>query len=710
MLILALALTACAPNGEVTSPKAQGSPEPASAEPAEAPPPAEEVPEKPKGPELDETPSINFISNWRRLHLYDTHGLVIPFITAGVQKYSEGYRRPFGDVAEFDGVRARKLTRNATDLIVPWHSDGAATVVLWTWGKKGQRVELKANGKRVGVKPLTAGWNEVVFAVEQGRLKPGVNELLLFSRAPVHSMRVVEGAFEANGQRPNVEVLSKQLQSFDGYALYQEIPNDAFFVGETSNEGGSFVVSTAPGNDKTFEVTDAPIDLSAYAGKVVRLELQGQNLTWLKASIQTKKRDKAPEPKQFKNAILLVVDALRSDRLTLYNSETRVATPRFTELARKQGLVFLNNQAASPSSPPSHGSIQTGMIARVHGVAGDKGQVKPGIPLLSSQLEDAGIKTAYVGNNAFGMRRLRKPGRWSKFVQPVSEGMGIDCSAIVTQTLKFARETAESDNRFFVSMLPFEPHTPYRFHEGISEKYHDGDWGKPVGKSVSGYLLNDIAAGRKVLNEDQWSQLKGLYDGEVEHMDACFGDLVDGLNESGLLDDTVIVLTSDHGEAMFERGKMGHAYGLYSELTNVPFVIFGQGIQPAKVEVPTSVLDIVPTILDLVNVEASPKVQGQSVVEMGRRGSWTPQVVSSEYGRMYSLRSKDWRLIVNYDGTRELYHQPSDPTEQTNRIEDHTYAAQYLRETTGFFVEYRSDWHAPTWGYWSNHLPGFNTK
>ena len=67
--------------------------------------------------------------------------------------------------------------------------------------------------------------------------------------------------------------------------------------------------------------------------------------------------------------ILLVVDALRSDRLALYG-ETRVRTPNMTA-AGKNAVVYLHNQAASPSSPPSHGSIQTGMIPRVHGVAGD---------------------------------------------------------------------------------------------------------------------------------------------------------------------------------------------------------------------------------------------------------------------------------------------------------------------------------------------------
>src|SRR5262249_42946801 len=130
-------------------------------------------------------------------------------------------------------------------------------------------------------------------------------------------------------------------------------------------------------------------------------------------------------PAPYKNAILIVVDALRSDRLTVYG-KTRVATPRTTAEAKKRGVVFLYNQAASCSSPPSHSSIQTGMIPRVHGVVGDSAQLTAGTPTISTQLGEAGLATGYYGNNPFGMGRLEKPGKWTEFHQPGKEGKSTD--------------------------------------------------------------------------------------------------------------------------------------------------------------------------------------------------------------------------------------------------------------------------------------------
>jgi arylsulfatase A-like enzyme len=379
--------------------------------------------------------------------------------------------------------------------------------------------------------------------------------------------------------------------------------------------------------------------------------------------------------------------------------------------AADNAVVFLHNQAASPSSPPSHGSIQTGMIPRVHGVVGDRARLDDGTPMISTQLGAAGIATAYYGNNPFGMGRLEKPGEWTAFHQPNKEGKGIDCTVLMDEMLRFAREQHEAGKRFFISSLPYEPHTPYRYHEGISEKYHDGSWGPPVGKSVDGYLLNDIVNGSKTLNESQWAQLRALYDGEVEHMDECFGQFVDGLEKAGLGDDTAIVLTSDHGEGMFEHGRMGHAFGHYSELANVPLVIYADGLisdGPRKVETVTNHIDIAPTVLDLMGVEPSDRVQGESVLPIAlRQGPWTPRVVSLEYGKSYALRSKRWKIIVEYDGTESLYDLQTDPTEQKDLVEENDFALRYLRDLAGFFLEHRKRWRAADWGTIGNHGAGF---
>ena len=99
------------------------------------------------------------------------------------------------------------------------------------------------------------------------------------------------------------------------------------------------------------------------------------------------------------------------------------------------------------------------------------------------------------------------------------------------------------------------------------------------------------------MTPERWGQLKGLYDGEVEHLDGCFGTLTEGLNSRGLGDNTDLVLLADHGEGFLEHGSLGHAYGNYAELTNVPLVFFLPGLgQGQKIATVVGHADVVPTI------------------------------------------------------------------------------------------------------------------
>ncbi|MFU8804105.1 MAG: sulfatase-like hydrolase/transferase [Bradymonadaceae bacterium] len=679
---------------------------------------------------LAASPRMDLIDNRYRWHLY-RRGLVIPFASEGIRKYGQEYSRPFGKVIEHDGRPGRVLERSSALLRVPWEDDGAVTARVFMHGAtRGQRVQLNVNGRRAGVVPVGPEWGHVDIQIPEGLLRTGENELrlTLSSRATVAGERTY-GLFHAIELAPEFEedpvwpqlspvVAGEEgelaMGGFGRLAIYLEIPEDAWLSLRAieKREGATARVMIRTIGGQVIELSgDDLIDLAAFANQLVVLELHGEDIIWGEPRIGLAEAKVLPSPEPFENVILLVVDTLRSDRLSLYK-ETPVQTPRFTK-AGADAIVFLNNQAPTPSSPPSHASIQTGMIPRVHGVVGDRGRLHPETPLISSQLGEAGISTAYVGNNSFGMNRLRAAGNWAAFHSPVQEGLGIDCTALVKEVMRVALEKKDAGKRFFISALPWEPHAPYRFHEGITEKYHDGPWSPPVGRFADGHLLVDIMAGRKRMNDQQWSQLEALYNGEVEYMDRCFGTLLDELEEAGLAENTAIVLTSDHGEGLNERGRLGHAYGHYTELADVPFVIFGKGLVPdgqgpRRIATPTSCIDVVPTILAMMGVEASEKVQGENMLPLGlRQGPWVPRVVSAEYGRSYALRTHGWRLIVNYDGSEELYDVFEDPKEMNSVHEGDLLSVRYMRELAGFFLEHRSQWKQSTWGSLANHQQGF---
>jgi arylsulfatase A-like enzyme len=690
-------------------------------------------------------PQIDLLMNRYLWHLHRA-GPVFPLASEGLRKYSQEYDSPWGESIRHDGVWGRRLLKPRATLKLPWQGDTSRPVqlrLLVAGLADDQKVSIAVNQKNVGNLDLAPAWQQAEVDLPAGILRRGENEIrfTLQSNAQVEggstwglfNSLTMDPAGSTRVDRPpltpvqpaTVAGVSKPaLVGFRKMEMYVEIPEGAILAVTTGSEDAQtrFRVSAVSATGKVNSLLDHPggdgwhahrLSLAGLGGQLVRLVLEatGPNAdqaAWAEAAITLPAVTSRDLPR-YRNAVLLVVDALRSDRLAIYG-KTRVLTPRITAESGKRGAVFLHNQAASPSSPPSHGSIQTGMIPRVHGVVGDKSRLTRGTPMISTQLGDAGFATAYFGNNSFGMGRLEKPGRWTEYHEPNREKWGIDCSAVIQGVLGFAKKQSEKGRRFFISALPYETHTPYRFHPGITERYHPGSWGPPVGKLVDGDLLTRLSTGRLTLTEAQWSQLHALYDGEVERMDRCFGDLIDGLAEQGRLSDTLVVLTSDHGEGLFEHGKMGHAFGHFAELSNVPLVFFGDGLVPSelKVDVVTGHVDIAPTLLELLGVDASPRIQGLSLTAiMARAGRWPPRVVSLEYGRSFALRTRHWKYIVDYDASESLYHLRSDPGEK-KRLEgqDH-FALRYLRDLAGFLLAHRTSWKSSTWGDLNNHGPGF---
>jgi choline-sulfatase len=493
-------------------------------------------------------------------------------------------------------------------------------------------------------------------------------------------------------------------------SLYSELPPGAYLSAHPVGAGHVTVRIT----DEQGSAVDAysgpataivaPIALPSTIDHVVRIDLVADDgcARWDGAVIGVVTAPPAPAAThRVDNVVLVVVDTLRADRLAAYGP-TRVETPRMTAAAQR-GVVFLRNQSMAPSSPPSHATIHTGQIPRVHGITGDDGTVAADTPVLSAIVGAAGITTGYVGNNDFAMSRWKKLGRWHTFEVPFY-AHGKDCGPIIERALIQATAAHAAGQRFFLSLLPIEPHVAYRFHAGITDRYWTGAWPKPFAQKVTGAHLGRIKSMH--LTDDDWQRLRALYDGEVTYFDQCYGALEDGLRAAGVLDTTAIVIASDHGEGQGERGgRAGHAYSLNRELVSTPLIIVG-GVAPARVTVPTSNLDLAATVLDLLGVPADHRMQGASLLPLAQAAVALPTVVASEYGKSYALRASRWQLVVDYDGTQHLYDVAADPDEDHDRVGHDPIALRYLRDAGGLFLAHRTHWHATTWGSLAGLVPG----
>ena len=341
-------------------------------------------------------------------------------------------------------------------------------------------------------------------------------------------------------------------------------------------------------------------------------------------------------------------------------------------------------------------------------VGGDTAKPAPIFSAVSAILARAGVATAFNGNNPFAMERLRPLSDWTEFHQPNREGRGIDCTAIVKGALAFAGAQVAAKKRFFISTLPFEPHSPYRYHQGVTEHYFAGPFDPVLGQTIEGEVVDRIAFGKLPMTPARWDQMRGNYDGEVEHFDSCFGQIVDGLARLGVRERTAFVLTGDHGEGFGEHHHVGHAYGHWFEVIEVPIVIIAPGIGGGAhaLDVPASGADIAPTILDLMGLAPDPRMQGTSLLpQILRPGEWTTRVVASEYGRSYALHSPRYRYIVDYGGAELLYDDREDPTEQSPLGERAPDVLGYFRDLAGFHLALRGAWRGVGWGSIDNHGP-----
>ncbi|MGA7744688.1 MAG: sulfatase [Polyangia bacterium] len=689
-------------------------------------------------PQLDEFgPRVDLLANRALWHIYQ-RGLVIPFASEGFRKYSQEYTSPWRGVTKLQDRSGRVLGATTSTLRFPWDGEtGTATIVVRTSGDGGQRLSLRLNGKPLKTVGLAGGWQAVAINVPAGVLRSGENDLAIAvakKGAVFHSLEVLAGlapepadAWPALSPVVTANVAGQEktaLGGFRRYVMLLEIPRQSSLVLETAaaQAAAHLRISVQPEGQPAqvlLDETQQPgrwqphtLSLAALAGKLVELEfaiVDGGEVLWATPRILLPAAPSLPRPNPVRNLVLLIGDAMRADSLALYG-QTKVLTPRITEAGRKNGVVFLNTQAASPSSPPSHASIQSGTLPRVNGILGDKAKLNPGTPMISAVLGAEKIATGYYGDNSFAMGRLKAASKWTAYHQPSQEGKGGGCPTLIKMMLGFADEQIKAGRRFFLSSIAFEPHTPYIYHQGITEHYVKGEFDPAIGKSPDGVILTAIVKGKLPMTPARWQQLRGLYDGEVEYLDQCFGTLVDGLAARGQRDDTAIILLADHGEGFFEHGSLGHAYGHWFEVTQVPLVLWVPGLTDKEITVDTTVshVDVAPTILDLLGLLPEPRMQGQSLLPMVlRQGPWTPRVIPAEYGRSYSLRSAHLRYIVDYGGKEMLYDTAADPIEKTDVKDQRPMALRYLRDCAGFYLAHRSRWHMASWGTLNNQTPEF---
>ena len=357
------------------------------------------------------------------------------------------------------------------------------------------------------------------------------------------------------------------------------------------------------------------------------------------------------------DVVLITLDTLRPDHLGCYGY-TLIQTPHIDQLAGA-GTRFTQAFTPVPVTLPAHTSLLTGafpLATGVHDFTGNR--VPPGAATLAKILHDHGYSTAaFIGapvlDSHFGLNQGFDT-YFDHFELAGREEVHLDAmkrpgDRVVDEALKWLNHRPPQPVFLWVHL--YDAHSPYRPPEPYAGRYR----GRP-------------------------------YDGEIAFADAQVGRLMAALTQQGLLEKSLVVLVSDHGESLGEHGEQTHGFFVYNATLHIACVIKVPGAAPRVVPDEVSLVDVMPTVLQALGIPIPSSVQGRSLLSLveGRAAESASNLYAENYAPLLhfgwnllrSLQSRGWKYI---ETTRpELYDTHTDPKESKNLFSTHQALAQEM--------------------------------
>jgi arylsulfatase A-like enzyme len=356
----------------------------------------------------------------------------------------------------------------------------------------------------------------------------------------------------------------------------------------------------------------------------------------------------APRPRP-PSILVVVVDALRPDHLAAYGYE-RETSPTITRLAA-QGARFAHAYAQGPSTVPTHSSLFTGRFPFQHGSYDVRRPLREEELTLAEFLGARGYRTFAVASSV----RFHPLSGWSQGFEDYEIVRAYDkarLGAAVTSTA--LRLLARDDPRPVFGFVHYlGPHQPYAPPPPHRTRWHPG-LAHPRPEDTGAFLTAHGGPGQPV-DAEVLAYLKGLYDGEISHLDPELGRLLAGLVYAGSDRDTIVVLTADHGEQFKEHGGLSHGGGLHEELLRVPLLVRWPGRVPPGTVVPrlAQTVDVFPTLASLAGFPPPPGLAGRDhrAALLGE-----PQAPPADDDAVFAQQAPGaWAVIATVGGRRLKY-------------------------------------------------------
>ena len=354
------------------------------------------------------------------------------------------------------------------------------------------------------------------------------------------------------------------------------------------------------------------------------------------------------------NVLVILIDALRADRLGIYGYH-RDTSPEIDAFA-SESIVFSRAYAQSPWTKPSVPTLFTSLYPVQHGVY--EGEAHAGAGRLESDVlseayttlaetfQSSGYDTVAYVHNA----HLDAEGGFAQGFDLYEQG-GLSAEEINQRFLGFL--DADRSRPFFAYLhyldahWPFQPEVPFkdRFGKPTEASIFDRENWKGLRERVNDSTIQ--------LTDEDRARLQDRHDGGVSEIDNQLGQLWTALRERGVLDQTIVLLTSDHGEELLDHGAVGHGGTLFREVIDIPLVLrLPGGADSGSRDQVARLLDVFPTLTALAGVEEPPGIEGYDLLAPGLE---IPEIIAeTRHKRTYrlSVRQGDWKYVRTYHARR----------------------------------------------------------
>jgi len=393
-------------------------------------------------------------------------------------------------------------------------------------------------------------------------------------------------------------------------------------------------------------------------------------------------------PSRPDNLVFVSLDTTRKDHLSAYGY-SRDTTPHLARLAAG-GALFLNGEAQWTVTNPSHVSMFTGLYPHTHGAGENASSLAAGFTTLTEILRDHDF-TAGAFVSGYPLRpKITDIDRGFHVYDAKFSGQRRDCQETTAEALAWLRERRPPD-RFFLFVHFYDAHGPFQPKAEFLEMFRSSEPG-PVLDYIPRYQRITDRDGKEVRHLNDFVD---RYDAQIRYQDHCLGQILDAID----LGRTVVTVVADHGETLGDRERsynLNHGTSVFGEQTGIPFLVHSPGREAGRFSLPVETIDLVPTLLDLLEVPrpAAMQLEGQSLVPTigglvdqdqprKRLAFSTTRIRFRPPGRRYNVkkntsahmvRSERWKLIV-YEGVRrdyiELYDLQHDPSERANVADEY---------------------------------------